>query len=178
MPTFVSRRFVDCSADGQGLALLHDGLLEYEVVDRGSAAPQELALTLVRATGYLSRSELSLRPNPAGPTRSARGTPTPTTPSPSTTRLMPHRGDWQDAALHEAADEFLVPLEAVRGGGWPGANGPHTGHTIAVTGGVVSALRRETDGRVLVRLFNPTRETTEATIEGRSGLPWSGRSSI
>ena len=42
---------------------LHDGLLEYEVVDDGP----ELALTLLRATGYLSRAEPSLRPNPAGP---------------------------------------------------------------------------------------------------------------
>ena len=64
LPTFVSRRFVDCRRPATtGLALLHDGLLEYEVVDDG----RELALTLLRATGYLSRSELSLRPNPAGP---------------------------------------------------------------------------------------------------------------
>src|SRR4029077_14923611 len=35
LPTFVSRRFVDATADGVGVALLHDGLLEYEVVDAG-----------------------------------------------------------------------------------------------------------------------------------------------
>ena len=63
LPTFVSRRFVDCSDGDAGLALIHDGLLEYEVVDDG----RELALTLLRATGYLSRAELSLRPEPAGP---------------------------------------------------------------------------------------------------------------
>ena len=45
------------------MELVHDGLLEYEVVRDGT----ELALTLVRATGYLSRSEPALRPNPAGP---------------------------------------------------------------------------------------------------------------
>ena len=63
LPTFVSRRFVDCSDGESGVAVLHDGLLEYEVVDDG----RELALTLLRATGYLSRYEPSLRPNPAGP---------------------------------------------------------------------------------------------------------------
>src|SRR4029078_13090814 len=62
-PTFVSRRFVDASDGAEGLALVHDGLLEYEVVGEGT----ELALTLLRAPGYLSRSEMLLRPNPAGP---------------------------------------------------------------------------------------------------------------
>ncbi len=47
LPTFPSRRFVDASDGTQGCALLHDGLLEYEVVDDG----RELALTLLRATG-------------------------------------------------------------------------------------------------------------------------------
>ena len=71
LPTFVSRRFVDCTGAGDdgpvGLALVHDGLLEYEVVGTDDRPGTELALTLVRATGYLSRSEPVLRPNPAGP---------------------------------------------------------------------------------------------------------------
>ena len=60
LPTFPSRRFVDASDGTVGLALVHDGLLEYEVVDDG----RELALTLLRSVGYLSRSEPSLRPRP------------------------------------------------------------------------------------------------------------------
>ena len=71
LPTFVSRRFVDGSDGEVGLAVLHDGLLEYEVVGDGT----ELALTLLRATGYLSRTELQMRPNPAGPHRPARRPP-------------------------------------------------------------------------------------------------------
>ncbi len=69
LPTFPSRRFVDASDGNAGCALLHDGLLEYEVVDDGN----ELALTLLRATGWLSRSEPSLRPNPAGPPVAVNG---------------------------------------------------------------------------------------------------------
>ena len=49
-----------------GCALLHDGLLEYEVVDDG----RELALTLLRATGYLSRSEPVAAAEPGRPARS------------------------------------------------------------------------------------------------------------
>ena len=63
LPTFPSRRFVDASDGTAGLALIHDGLLEYEVVGDGRA----LALTLLRAVGYLSRMAPDLRPNPAGP---------------------------------------------------------------------------------------------------------------
>ena len=100
-----------------GLALLHDGLLEYEVVDDG----RELALTLLRATGYLSRSELSLRPNPAGPLDPLEG-PQLQGRLALDYAVLPHQGDWHDAALPAAADEFLVPLQRVRGGGWRGAD--------------------------------------------------------
>ena len=93
LPTFVSRRFVDATDGDLGLALLHDGLLEYEVVGDGN----ELALTLFRATGYLSRSELAFRPNPAGPLDPLEG--------PELQRRLafdyavrPHRGDWRTAA--------------------------------------------------------------------------------
>ncbi len=96
LPTFVSRRFVDCSAaddgGGVGLALVHDGLLEYEVVEGGS----ELALTLVRATGYLSRSEPLLRPNPAGPLDRLEG-PQLQTALALDYAVLPHRGDWRAA---------------------------------------------------------------------------------
>ena len=71
LATFVSRRFVDCSDGSVGLAVLHDGLLEYEVVDDG----RELALTLLR-----DRLPLTVRPEPApeprGPARSTRRTTT------------------------------------------------------------------------------------------------------
>jgi hypothetical protein len=162
LPTFVSRRFVDCSDGEAGVAVLHDGLLEYEVVERGS----EIALTLLRATGYLSRSELSLRPNPAGPLDPLVG---PQLQGPLTLRyaILPHRGSWQEADLHDAADEFLVPLERERGGGWPDAHRTHTGSALAVTGAPVSAVVRDGDALV-VRAYNPGTAPAEVrvTIEG------------
>jgi alpha-mannosidase len=154
LPTYVSRRFVDCASsrpdgDGVGVGLLHDGLLEYEVVEGG----RELALTLLRATGYLSRSELSLRPNPAGPLDPLEG--------PQLQRrlaldyaVVPHRGGWQAAGLPAAADDFLVPLERVRGGGWPGATGPATGRALQVDGAEVSALLRDETGALTLRVVN------------------------
>ncbi|MFN8025835.1 MAG: glycoside hydrolase family 38 C-terminal domain-containing protein [Acidimicrobiia bacterium] len=167
LPTFVSRRFVDGSDGEQGLAILHDGLLEYEVVEGG----RELALTLLRATGYLSRSELSLRPNPAGPLDVLEG---PQLQGRVTLRyaLLPHRGTWEQADLFDAADEFLVPLQKVRGGGWPGASAPAAGSNLTVTGAPVSAVTREGDD-VLVRVFNPGTTDTDVSIT-RNGTPLGG----
>ena len=51
-----------------GSRSVHDGLLEYEVVDEG----RELALTLLRATGYLSRIGTIAAAEPGGSDRSRR----------------------------------------------------------------------------------------------------------
>ncbi len=172
LPTFVSRRFVDASSGarddgGVGLAVLHDGLLEYEIVDEG----RELALTLLRATGYLSRADLQLRPNPAGPLDPLEG--------PQLQRhlvveyaLLPHPGTWEDANLHALADEVLVPLERVRGGGVHGARRPLTGRPLKVDGAVISAVLREPGGLV-VRVYNPHPHPTVAVIE-HDGAPATG----
>ncbi|MBM3671938.1 MAG: alpha-mannosidase [Actinobacteria bacterium] len=159
LPTFVSRRFVDCSDGSAGLAVLHDGLLEYEVVDDG----RELALTMLRATGYLSRIEPSLRPNPAGPPDELEG--------PQLQRVLsfdyavlPHRGDWRAADLYAAADELLVPLERVRGDGVDSAHRPPSGQELSVDGAQVSAVVRDGIGLV-VRVFNASPEPSVATVE-------------
>jgi len=169
LPTFVSRRFVDCtSASHTGLALLHDGLLEYEVV----GSPQELALTLLRATGYLSRSQPSLRPNPAGPLDPLEGPQLQGRVSVDYA-VLPHRGEVHDASLPAAADECLVPLERVRGGGWPGAAAAPTGHKLSVAGAEVSALYRDDAGALTLRLVNLSPETA-TVIVSRDGTPVTG----
>jgi alpha-mannosidase len=166
LPTFVSRRFVDCSDGEVGLAILHDGLLEYEVVHDGS----ELALTLLRATGYLSRTELQMRPNPAGPIDVLEG-PQLQGDHAVEYAVLPHRGDWRAARLHDAADEFLVPLERVRGG-VPGAPRSPSGSRLQVTGAVVSAVVREPGG-LAVRVTNQSPRATVARVD-LDGVPATG----
>jgi alpha-mannosidase len=160
LPTFVSRRFVDCSDGDVGLALLHDGLLEYEVVEHGT----ELALTLLRATGYLSRGEPAFRPSPAGPLDRLEG-PQLQRPLALEYAVLPHRGDWGDADVHQAADDFLVPLERVHATGAPEPRFPPCGHGVTVLGAQVSALVREHAGAPLtLRLYNPRPLATVATV--------------
>ena len=164
LPTFVSRRFVDCSDGTAGLAVLHDGLLEYEVLKGGT----ELALTLLRATGYLSRGEPALRPNPAGPLMPVHGAQV-QKPLTLEYALLPHSGTWHDAALHDAADEFLVAFERAAAGD---GDRPTSGQALAGDGVPVSALTREPGGLVL-RVFNPRRVPTTAIIT-RDGAPVDG----
>lgn len=167
LPTFPSRRFVDASDGTSGLALVHDGLLEYEIVDEG----RELALTLLRATGYISRAEPSLRPTPAGPYVE--------TPAAQLLghqvadyAVMPHRGDWRAADCYGAADAFLVPLECTRAGSIFGGNEPVEGAWLAVDGAEVSAVHREPAGLV-VRVFRTEATEGPVTIE-RNGAPVTG----
>ena len=167
LPTFVSRRFVDASDGAVGLALLHDGLLEYEIVGGG----RELALTLLRATGYLSRAEPSLRPDPAGPLEPLVG-PQLLGPIGCDYAVMPHRGDWSAAALHALADEFLVPLASTAATGSPGSRAD-SGQALEVSGAVVSALHRA-DGALTLRAFNPAPVAAQLRIR-RDGLPARGQ---
>jgi alpha-mannosidase len=170
LPTFVSRRFVDCSDGEVGLALLHDGLLEYEVVDGGA----ELALTLLRATGYLSRAEPAFRPNPAGPLDPLEG-PQLQRPLTFEYAVIPHRGDTDGARLAEAADEFLVPLERADGGGWPDARRAPLGRALDVDGAQVSAILRDgADRAMTIRLCNPSPASVTARI-GLDGTPARGQ---
>jgi alpha-mannosidase len=78
--------------------------------------------------------------------------------------VLPHRGDWNAARLYEAADEFLVPLERVRGGGVAGAARPPAGQALRVGGAQVSAVLREPGG-LAVRVFNASADAATAVIE-------------
>jgi len=166
LPTFPSRRFVDATDLTSGLALVHDGLLEYEVVDDGNT----LALTLLRAVGYLSRSEPSLRPNPAGPTIPVKGAQM-LGDQRAEYAVLPHRGDWRAADCYGAADAFLVPLERTRGGGFGGTQ-PRAGAALRVDGAEVSAVHRIAGG-LLVRVFRTDSGEGPVTIE-HDGAPATG----
>jgi hypothetical protein len=163
LPTFPSRRFVDASDGTVGLALVHDGLLEYEVVDDGRG----LALTLLRAVGYLSRSEPSLRPSPAGPTIPVTGAQMLGAQRAEYAVLL-HAGDWRAAGCYRAADEFLVPFERARATRTEHATRPAAGAALRVDGAEVSAVLRDEHGLV-VRVFRTEAEPGPVTLEREGG---------
>ena len=111
LPTYPMWSFVDVSDGRQGLALIADGLHEYEVV---AGERQELALTLLRAVGWLSRDDLSLRTGHAGPAMETPGAQVSGVHHFQYSLLF-HAGDWQQAAVWRNAEMALLPLVAGRG---------------------------------------------------------------
>ena len=103
--------FVDVSDGRAGLALITHGLHEYEVLPD---APQELALTLLRSVGWLSRDDLVTRAGHAGP---EMATPGAQVPGGHRFRysLFFHAGDWHAGGVWRAAESVLLPVVAGRG---------------------------------------------------------------
>ncbi len=127
LPTFPSRRFVSAG----GLTVVHEGLLEYELVECRDGAAHALALTLLRATGMLSRGPMATRPLPAGPLLAMEG---PQLQGPVTVRYAVHAGEPVDP--YALADDILVPLQVARAAGaHPAAGGTPGDGRAAGTGG-------------------------------------------
>jgi hypothetical protein len=156
VPTFPSRRSVSAG----GLTVLHEGLLEYELVDIDEGRARTLALTLLRSTGVLSRSTTSHRRSPAGPPMAVSGAQ----------MLGPVECRYalclDPTDPFAAADDAFLPLltTTATGGGYR----PRVGRELAVEGAQMSSLRRD-DGALVVRVFNPTAAPTHVSFGGRSG---------
>jgi hypothetical protein len=166
LPTFVSRRFVDVQTEGGSLLVVHDGLYEYEITENG----RELALTLLRATGWLARREPDFRPNPAGPQIPVVGAQM-TGVHTLRYALALHLGDWESADAYALADRFLVPLQTVVAQPVSHSLTNH-GQNLRVDGGCVSAITRES-GALVLRLFNPTGHPVTTRLDWRDA-PLSG----
>ena len=152
LPTFPSRRFVMAG----GLTVVHEGLLEYELVDGGGT----LALTLLRATGMLSRDHMTYRPDPAGPAIPVEG---PQLLGPLHLRYAVQIGDADPYAL---VDDAFLPLHVVEAPG--GGHRPRAGSALTVEGAEVSALQRVA-GALELRVFNPTDRLATVRVPGRQG---------
>jgi alpha-mannosidase len=161
LATYPCRRFVDASDGAAGIAVLHRGTPEYELIDG-----RELAVTLLRCVGWLSRQDLATRSGPAGP---ALETPGAQLPGDHTFRLAlyPHAGDWLAGGVERAAELFALPLRGA------GAR-RHTGDLPAAGGALgiepasvqMSALTA-VDGRIECRVFNVAAEPVPARIVAR-----------
>lgn len=160
LPTYPSRRFVEAG----GLSVFHEGLCEYELVDLESG-PQNglqahgLCLTLLRATGMLSRLTMLNRPLPAGPVQRVEG---PQLKGPHALRYAVALGV---SDPYELADEAFSDLAVVStlGGGHLGPKAS----LLEVRGAEVSSLRRNA-GAVELRVFNPGDELTIVELKGRN----------
>lgn len=160
LATYPSRRFVAAG----GVTVVHEGLLEYELVDlRGDGDDQRahaLALTLVRSTGMLSQGPMATRPLPAGPLDQLEGAQH---QGPVEVRYAVALGDHDPYAL---VDEHSLALRVVRAPG--GGDRSTSGSELTVHGAEVSAVLRQGD-RLALRVFNPSDQATTVEPAGRAG---------
>ncbi|MFI0453537.1 alpha-mannosidase [Actinomadura sp. 6N118] len=158
VPTFPASAFVAAG----GLAALLEHVTEYEVTGDG----RELALTLVRSIGYLSRHHNANRDQPAGPEL-----PTPKAQCRGERvmelAIMPYAGAQPGQEVLTAAESFRHDLLTAAGYGPSSTPLPPVRHGIEVSGeGVVMSSLREREGELELRVLAEQPHPTTATITG------------
>lgn len=163
VPTMPQQGWVSVANGPRGLMVANRGLPEYEILPDGSGS---IALTMLRAVGWVSREDLLSRVGGAGPT-------IPTEDAQSLGRntasyaIIPHSGSWLETRAYRIAEEYLVPLYGSVTGAHAGVRARDGGqvellgdHTL-----VVSACKKaEQLDALILRVWNVAREATSATV--------------
>ncbi|MEV1287471.1 glycoside hydrolase family 38 C-terminal domain-containing protein [Micromonospora sp. NPDC049679] len=166
LPTFPASGFVAAGDRDGSLAVLLTQPTEYELVDEG----RELAVTLLRSIGMLSRNRHALRDEPAGPQL-----PTPRAQCRGDRSVdlavLPFRGAWHAAGVIEATEAYRHELL-----GFPGTADasaalppPVTGLTVDGRGVILTSLR-DRGGRAELRVVAETPAATAAVIRAGRGI--------
>jgi alpha-mannosidase len=169
LPTFPAASF----AAAGGIALLLEHVSEYEVLDG-----RELALTVLRSTGLISRNEHPYREDPAGPE----------VPIPDAQMrgrhsfgfaVHPYDGERPGPDVLEQAERFRLPFVARPGEGAPGGLTAAQGVELDGDGVVLAALRR-VGGALEARVVNETPEPRSARLAGEQLdlRPWEIRTVV
>ncbi|MES3032669.1 MAG: glycoside hydrolase family 38 C-terminal domain-containing protein [Gemmatimonadota bacterium] len=139
-------RWLHLSGESFGLGIVSDGLAEYELLPEG-----QLAITLLRAVGELSRRDVPGRPGHAG---WPMATPAAQSLGAFEARfaivVLPQDVDAAREALEQVADDVLLP---VTGDTWRGVASPLepcSGLTLEGEGLTFSTAKRSDDGQWLV----------------------------
>jgi alpha-mannosidase len=156
--TYPYRTFVDVSDGNKGLAILTQGLHEYEVLRNESRA---IAITLVRSVRIkLEVSEQRKQELPD---------PGPQCPGLHEFRLAiyPHEGDWAQAGCPREALGLSVPLRAAQFGKNKKGSLPLTMSFLGSSNEhiEISAVKKaEAEDALIVRVYNPTKETHRGSL--------------
>ncbi|MDQ6682588.1 MAG: alpha-mannosidase, partial [Chloroflexota bacterium] len=158
LPTYPARTFVSAG----NVAVLAEHTIEYELLEE-----RELAITVLRATGLISRNANPHREDPAGPEIAIPGGQC-RGPWSYAFGIRPHAGDWAGAELLRDADRYAHPFLAAPGTADAAVPLPDGGMGLSVDGrGVtVSALRR-IEEELELRLACEDPDAQLAVIRGR-----------
>lgn len=150
--------FVDINDGEYGLALLNQGLPEYEIIPENNT----IALTLLRCVGWLSRWDLENKRGNAGPSL-----PTPEAQclgeNTFSYALIPHQGNWNDARISQKTKQYKTRVLTKQLKNQPG-NLSDKYSFIQLEGEhleISTIKKHEFEDKLLIRVYNPTnRETT------------------
>jgi len=150
--------FIDINDEEYGIALLNQGLPEYEIIPENNT----IALTLLRCIGWLSRDDLEYRKKDAGPSL----------PTPEAQcfgehtffyALITHLRSWAEAGISQKTRQYKTKVLTKQLKNQPG-NLADKYSFIELEGEYleISALKKnEFEDKLVVRVYNPTdRETT------------------
>lgn len=134
LPTYPAQEWVDAG----GVALLFEHVAEYELVES-----RELAVTVLRAVGLISRNDNPYREEPAGPERAVPDGQC-KRPWRFSFAVLLHGGGWAEARVAEQAEAFRFPFVGAPTRSRAPAARPPRGEGLYVHGpGVaLAALRR------------------------------------
>ena len=153
------------TSESGGLTVIAEGLYEF-AVDRREYQ-RDIAVTLLRSVGYLgARTDPTTIIGGAGP-----GIPTPEAQLQKELSfslcLFPHNNTWDEAEVWHQAQQFLSGVRAITVVPTKDNNRTAQVEGIRVEGknAVLSSIKQSEDGSaVILRLYNPSDEATEATI--------------
>ena len=156
--------FTDVYAGEIGLMIANRGLPEVEVIKAEKDVQTEIAVTLLRSVGWLSRDDMAIREGHAGP-----GLETPGGQVLGKWAydyaIIPHRGTWKDT--YQQAYAFETPLQAIETNLHAGEI-PNLGSFISHTPSefVISATKETEDHKGwLVRGYNLSSKTIQLNLK-------------
>jgi alpha-mannosidase len=162
--TYPQKAFVSVDDGERGLTIANRGLPEYEAVETDGGL--EIALTLLRCVGWLSRADLTSRRGGAGPQLRTPGAQLPGKHV-FEYSIIPHAGGWEQAGAHVLATQHLRPMRA-RWNRHGLSRLPAEGSLLEIDSQAfqVSAVKRAEDGDgVIVRVYNTSDDEAECTID-------------
>ncbi len=150
-PTHPHQRFVDVSDGKVGLAIINDGLREYEVTDNKS---RTIGITLLRAFEIaLATVSWKWERHPEMKGSQSLGE------HEFNYFVYPHKGNWDSGDVMQEADSFNVPLEIAQAGPYKGSL-PKKFSFIELKGKglMLSTIKKAEDSdNIIVRVYNPTK---------------------
>jgi alpha-mannosidase len=163
VPTMPQQGYVSVNGDSKGLTIVNKGLPEFEVLQDGKGT---VALTLLRAVGWLSREDTLVRVGGAG-----AETPTPDAQCLGHNvveySIVPHEGNYLEAKAYMTAHEYLTPL-------YGSISDKHEGELtkenefIHISGDhtlLISACKKaEKSEALIMRFWNTSKEGTRANL--------------